>query len=499
MLTKNASEPRALGAKVTSQVMTTSALQGGALVIDLMFTAILSRLLSPADYGTVAAAMLFLALCDLFREIGIGTTIIQMPKLSLIDQRTGFTLVLLTAFAMFAASQLLAPFFADFMGMPQLSVVVRVLSIIIVIQAFSSIAQGLLLRELKVRYVMGSEIAAKFLAYATLGIGMAWAGYGYWALVAASLLEALLRSILFTAFARPSLMPHLDRESARRLLGTGSGFAASRIINFIALRADVTVVGRYMDAASLGLYSRAYKLMNMPTDLYSKVADRVVFPAMAKVQGEPARLKAAYLRGMSLTSLFGLPLTVVVFALAPEIIEVLLGHKWMGVVPVFSVLAIGTYFRLSARVSGSLLRATASIRDLVLGQVVYATLTVGGSLYAVQYGLPAVGAAIGLAIFGWFALITFQACRAASVSPGELLRSHKHGLLLAILTGVATFAVVLAGRHVGMAPILILAAAGCVLAVIGILMLVKKPSFLLGQDGMQFALHAQGALLKLRR
>ena len=95
---------------------------------------------------------------------------------------------------------------------------------------------------------MTVELVSKFLVYATVGIGMAWAGFGYWALVGAMLCDAAVRSFLLVVVAKPPFKPQLNLAAARRLLTVGGGFTLSRIVNFIALRADVVVIGRYLDA-----------------------------------------------------------------------------------------------------------------------------------------------------------------------------------------------------------------------------------------------------------
>ena len=477
----------ALGRRITSEVMVTSSLHAVALASDLLFTAILARLLLPADYGVVAAAMVFIAFCNLLREVGIGATIIQLPTLTADDQRTGTTLVMIVSALIFAMAQLLAPAFAAFMDLLAAEPVLRALSLIIVIQGFASVSEGLLLRALKVRKVMTVELISKFLAYATVGIGMAATGFGYWALVGAMLCDAVLRSIVLVALARPSLKPQLNFTAARRLLTVGGGFTLSRVINFIALRADVVVIGRYLDSASLGLYSRAYKLMSLPTDLYNKVADRVVFPAYASVQGEPERLCSAYLQGVSLTALLGVPMAPILYLLAPEIVDVLLGPGWIGAVPIFSVLGLSIYFRLGARVSGALLRATGSVGQLVFNQTFYAVLTIGGSLVAVRFGIVAVGAAIALAVGLWFCLITVQACRRVNVPIRTFLAAHVRGLILAVGTTALVCSVILPLRSLGFSSIIILLAVGLVLSIIGFVLVRWRPRRLLGKEGTELA------------
>lgn len=490
------SNNRKLGSVVKRGAVVSSGIQVFSIVADLIVMAVLARLLDPFDYGVFAAGMLFIAICDLLREIGIGVTIIQMPKLSVTDQRTAFTLVLIVAMLAFGASQLGAGLFADFMGIDELEDVVKVLAFGVLFQAFGNISQGLLLRDMRVVHITMIEFVTRLSSSLLVGIGMALAGFGYWALVAASLADMLLRSIALVVLAKPPLKPQLERDSMRRLLGRGSGFALSRIIAFVSQKADATIIGRYQDAASLGIYSRAIKLMNLPTTLYGKVADRVVFPAMAKVQDEPARLKSAYLRGTEVTAVIGIPLTVCLYLLAPEIIGVLMGDKWLGVIPVFAILAFGMYFRLSGRVSGSVLRATAAIRSLVITQAINAVIIIIGTLWVVDQGTVAVAWVVTGSTVIWYVQITIHACHLVNASARDFWRSQYHGLILALVCGVPLAGVAALLRTYDFNAMVILLLTGFLLGSMGLLLIATSPRWCLGHEASTMATAIRTQLLK---
>lgn len=475
---------RNLSSKLIQQIRGNSALQVAAIAMDLLLVAVLARLIPPADYGVFAASLLFLAFCELIRDAGFGATIIQLPSLSDQDQRTGLTLVMLIALGIMILVQFGAPYYASFMRKPEVSDLLRVLSLGILLNSLSSISQALLLRELRANAVMKIEISSKFFGSMVVGASLAWMGYGYWALAAAFLTESTVRCFSMLTTARPLLRPLINRESFGRMTRLGSGFAVSRLINFLALRGDDTIVGRYMDAASLGIYTRAYKLMSMPADLYMKIADRIVFPALARVQDEPDRLKRAYLRGTELTALIGLPLTTILFMLSPEIVNVLLGFQWSGVIPVFTVLATATYFRLSGRASGALLRAKALIRPMIVIQLIYAGLVICGSLFAIQYGLVAVALATSIAVTIWFALTTICACWVADIGLREFLPIHRHGFLLSLTFGLPLSAVLYGVRIIGMPDLITLIVSGICLGSISMALTIFKPKALLGSEGV---------------
>ncbi len=458
--------------------------------------AVLARLLVPYDYGVFAAALLYIAICSLLREIGVSATIVQLPKLSVIDQRTGLTLALLMALFVFTISQLGAAYFAEFMNIPELESVIRVLSFMLLIQAFSMVSQGLLLRNLQVVYVSAAEVSARLAASVLVGITLALMGFGYWALVIANMVETSLFTIALLLKAKPSLKPSLNRTSLRLLLGRGSGFAYSRIMGFISLRSSYLIVGRFSDAVSLGIYSRASKLMTMPQTIYNKVADRVVFPAMARVQGEPERLRSAYLKGLEITALFGIPLATILYLLAADIIFVLLGDQWGAVIPIFAILSLATYFKIAVGVSATLIRATAAMRQLVIAQTFNVILVVSSLLYAVQFGLQAVAWAIVFATICFSSLMTFNACRIVKIGFGALLLTQRYGITLAVGCALLITLVSYPVRMIDANPWWVLIANGVGFGVAGLVLVVLRPRSILGPEGTDMASQIYGLIQK---
>ncbi|RYF04510.1 MAG: lipopolysaccharide biosynthesis protein, partial [Oxalobacteraceae bacterium] len=299
-----------------------SAIQLGQRVIELGFTAVLARLLNPTDFGVVAAAMIVVQLAQLMVELGIGATLVQIPDLTERDVRAGVTIVGFNAIVYAVATVILAPIAASMFSLDALAAVLRVLGLMFLIQAIGVVPEALLIRRLEARRVVVARFGAKLIGTGVVGVGLALLGYGYWALIAATLVESAVAATWLWLLVRPSMRLLLDRQALMRLLRRGSGFSTSRLLNFAALRGDNALVGHYLNATALGLYARAYNLMNIPADLYGTIAERLIFPALASVQNDPQRLRRAYLQGLELTALFGLPISVMLYILAPEIISI---------------------------------------------------------------------------------------------------------------------------------------------------------------------------------
>lgn len=471
-----------------------SAIQLGQRVVELCFTAALARLLDPADFGVVAAAMIVIQLAQLLVELGVGATLVQLPDLSERDVRAGVTVVGLNAVVYAVATVLLAPVAATLLDMGALTEVLRILGLMFLIQAIGVVPEALLVRRLEARRVVIARFAAKLAGTGIVGVGLAMAGFGYWALVAATLVETAIAALWLWVIVRPPMRPLFDRAVMARLLKRGSGFSASRLLNFAALRGDNALVGHYLEAATLGLYARAYNLMNMPADLYGTIAERLVFPALASVQGEPERLRRAYLQGLELTALFGLPVSALLYILAPEVIGVILGPKWHDVILPFSILAVATFFRLGMKISGSVQRASGATRQMIWTQALYAVLVIGGCLVAMPGGITRVALAVSMSVIVAYIAITLACCRRVGVTMVALLRVHRAGLLLALTVIAICVPVVRIARVSDLPAVLVLLVVGLALLPWITVLVVTAPSPLLGTIGRQLAITIRGAV-----
>lgn len=450
--------------------------------IEIGFIAVLARLLLPADFGIIAGAMIFVQLAALLVEIGIGATLIQLPTLTALDKRVAGTLTMLNALFYCGLTYLCAPLIGALLQLDGVVPVIRVLGLLFPIQAIGIVSEALLVRDLRVKEVMLAQVAARLLGTGVIGIALAFMGYGYWALVAATLAETGIKAAILYTVVRQPLRPSLARENMLRLVKKSSGFSASRLINFAALKADSAIIARTMDAAALGLYSRAYNLMNVPADLYGRIAERVIFPAMAQVQTEPERLRRAFVRGLELTAVIGMPMAVALAVLAPEIILVILGPQWVAVIEPFAWLSAATYLRLGAKISGSLQRAKGAIGPMIRSQIVYAGAVIGGCLIAYPYGIVAVAQAVVVAVAAFYVVTSVNAARLAGIGIGGFATAHGPGALTALLYAAVLVPAVMLLRGAGLSPLLVLAGAGAISGIGGLVIALLRPRALIGAE-----------------
>jgi PST family polysaccharide transporter len=283
--------------------------------------------------------------------------------------------------------------------------------------------------------------------------------------------------------------PHPKRllfnwQALKEMSYLGAGFSAAQIFNYVALKGDNAIVGRWLGAGALGLYTRAYGLMSMSVTIFGSAFDRVLFASLAKLQQESERLALAFRRSVAVIALIVLPMSALMFVLAPELIQVLLGPKWAGVIVPFQILAIGMLFRTGYKVTASVARATGAVYRSAWRQAVYALLVIAGSLVGQRWGVPGVSVGVLVALFSFFLLMAQLSVRLTSISWRSYLAAHVPAILLTVASGVEIWGVATIARRMGAAPPVVLVITIMICAASFLLLLLINPKLVMGEDGL---------------
>ena len=171
----------------------------------------------------------------------------------------------------------------------------RLLSVGFVFRGIAVVADALLRRHLDFRRQVLIESASYVIGYGVVAVALASVQYGVWSLVWGGLVQIAIASIARLATVRHTIVPQLAWRRLADLLGFGFGTAASACVNYLALNGDYFVVGQLMGTFNLGLYTRAYGLMNLPQAHAAGLMSGVMFPAFAEAQGNRSRVRAGFL------------------------------------------------------------------------------------------------------------------------------------------------------------------------------------------------------------
>jgi PST family polysaccharide transporter len=468
--------------RVIGGVFWMSAGNGARALLKLGVLAALARLLTPTQFGVVAGAGVAVWLSLAFSSLGVGPALIQRRELRPAHIETAAAASILFGVATALVVAALAPAVEAFLRVPGLAPILRGLSIVFPIAGLASVAECLLQRELRFGAIARAELVSYAIGYGLVGIGLGVAGAGAWALVGAEITKAIVKTVVMLRDVPPARRLRFHPGVLRELLHFGSGYTASALTTYAVAQGDNVVVARFLGAAPLGIYGRAYELMLLPAQAIGMLLDKVLFPALARVQEDPARLRLAYRRGTALVALIVLPLSAASIVLAPEVIAVLLGPAWAAAVEPFQILALGMYFRVGYMIGHSVANATGAVRAVAWRNTIFAALVVLGALAGARWGLVGVSVAVLVAMAVNFAMIFQLGERITGLALSSFAGLHVPAAAISVIVGLEAWAVSIAARGFD-APALVTLVAAALVVAPTLLLVVRLLPAVLGEDG----------------
>jgi O-antigen/teichoic acid export membrane protein len=373
------------------KVATVAVVQVTRIVVGV----ILARLLVPRDFGLASMALLFVGVASVFTDLSFGQALIARREISERDRSTAFWTTLAAGVLCAGGGVAAAPLVADFFSTPAVAHLFAVTSTLFLITAFSSTQIALLTRELRFRSLQLREMAGTVLG-GVVGVVLAFAGGGAWAIVVQALTAEAVSLVLVWRFSswRPSVT--WSAESFRRLGGFAGKTSGARVLGYVNLNADNFLIARFLGAAPLGVYSVAYNVMFAPLARLAAPIQQVLFPAFALIAADPPRAGGAWLRGSRIIAAITVPAFVGLAVVAPDFVPVVLGHRWHKAIPVLQLLCIAGLSQSLQTLNHSMLQALDRAGALLAFMIFSATLTVSAFAIGLHWGV--VGVAAGFAV-----------------------------------------------------------------------------------------------------
>lgn len=444
-------------------------------VISFVVSIVLARILMPSDYGVIAMVNVFITVADVFVTSGLNTALVQKKEITPLDLSTIFFCSLTVALALYATLFFAAPAIASFYSEPQLTLVLRVLALELPFQSLNSIQSAYAQREMIFRVFFWSSLFGT-LAGGAVGIAMAYAGFGVWALVANTLGNILLDTLvmLFTIHWRPSAEFSLD--AARPLVCYGWKILVTDLVGTIFNQINSFIIGRKYTAADLAYYDRG---TNIPTLINNTIQGSIIgvlFPAMSQVQDDRDQFLRLVRRSIRLLSYLMFPLLTGMFVCAPQVIVVLLTEKWLMAVPYFRVACIGGMFGVPEIVAGRQVLRASGRSDLTLRTELIVK-PISLAVIIASMNISVLAMALALVISGIVQLVV-ELCFANPIS-GYRMREELVDILpalaLSTVMGVCVYAVTLIGLDA--LPCLLLQVLAGVAAYVVLSKLTRNESF----------------------
>jgi PST family polysaccharide transporter len=307
--------------------------------IQPVVTLILARLLTPADFGVVAVAMIAIGLAQIFQDFGLGKTLIQreteIDKSANIIFWTNITLSVCIYLILF----IIAPLFSKFFHEPKVIDILRVLCLLIILLSLISVQQALFQRQFQFKQLFFIRLFSSIVP-GLVSIPLALWGYGVWALVFGTLAGAIAQVFLFwkTSPWRPQLS--YDFQLAKRLYGFGVWVTAEAFLGWLMVWGDSVILGHFLGVKELGVYRVGVTFLALIFGFFLNPILPVVYSSFSRFQSMPSQLRDYFLKVTQLIATVAFPVGTGIVLLAYPLSSILFGEKWEGIEIVFMVLGI---------------------------------------------------------------------------------------------------------------------------------------------------------------
>lgn len=373
---------------------------------QFIVTAILARLLLPSEFGLVGMAAIITGLILSVRELGLSAAIVQRKELDHLHLSSSFWANVGAGLILFGVCSAIAPYAARFFKREIVAPILIVSSFGFVISSLGIVHRAALLRNLEFKAVALAEIGTS-VGYGVTSVLMAVLGFGVWSLVYGTLFGSLVGVILWwTGFKwRPAF--RFSRQKFFELFRFGANVMGSGLVGYFGQNVDYLVIGRRLGASPLGIYTLAFKLISFPLTRISYMITGVTFPAFSRMQDDDRRLRHAYTKTVRYISLMTFPILAGMMVLAPQLVRVVYGPKWIGAIIPLRIMCVVGMLKAVGTTVGSVLMAKGrpdiEFKYLLLLLVGMVTAVIIGSFHGV------VGVAIAVTLLTVIAFPVIQA------------------------------------------------------------------------------------------
>lgn len=401
-------------------------------VLQFIVLIVFARLLEPKAFGVIGAALVVISFLKILSTIGLGPALVQKKDIKEEHVYTSFTFALFLGLCLSSIVFITSPYIAVFFHMEELSVVLKLMSVVFILDGLSRISESLIQRRLMFNILVRIQVIS-YLSYGIIGTILAFMGLGVWALIAAFLSQMLIKTLLSFYLQPYKVKFKFDISSFKELFYFSGGYSLSQISTQFSKEGDNFIVGRFLGADALGLYSRAYQLMVTPVNLLGKVLDKVLFPALSKVQNNQKKVAYVFEESVRITTTLMFPGTIFIAFNSKNIVMLLFGEQWLDLTAPFQILALTLFFRSSYKISSTIAKAKGVVYYRAFVNWIYAGMVLLFAYIGQFYGLKGVAIGVSAAIFLNYVFMTLLGINLTRIKLGRLLKAHLGGTILAFM------------------------------------------------------------------
>lgn len=307
--------------------------------LQFVIQLILLRLLLPEHFGIIGMILIVLAISNSIIDSGFSQALIRDQQTSQADYSTVFYFNLCIAVTIYGLLFIASPFISTFYREPQLVLILRTLSLVLIANALGLVQRVMLVKNVNFK-VLAQINAIAFTTSGVITIVLALNGFGVWSLVFNTLAMQIIQTLLLWLFNRWLPSPVFNIESFKKYLKFGYKLLLSGLLNTFYNNLFFVLIGRMHTTAQLGFYTNAVKLSDTASELLSTTVQRVSYPVLSKIQDDEALLKSGFRKIVKLAAFINFPVMVGLAVIANPLFNLVLGEKWLPSVPYFQLLCL---------------------------------------------------------------------------------------------------------------------------------------------------------------
>lgn len=322
-------------------------------LIQIIVQAILSRLLSPKEYGVIAIMQVFIVLFAMLVEAGMGPAIIQNKMLTRKDNMNLFNFSAIFSIILTIIFGFLGLLFSKIYMNPSYTYLTWIQSISILFIGLNIVPTALLNKRKQFKEVNFSAVVGGLLS-GVVGVTMAFLGFGIYSLISSAITTAFVSFFLNRYFADVCFTKKWDKSSLAAIWTVSRNQFGTNIINYFSNNSDNILVGKFIGDTALANYNKSYQLLTLPTTLLLNIVNPVLQPILSDYQDDVATIRKTYYDIVHLLALFGIPTSIFLSMSAKQIIFFFFGSQWEGAVIPFSYLAIIVWCQMTTYSNGAI-------------------------------------------------------------------------------------------------------------------------------------------------
>lgn len=307
--------------------------------ISLIISVILTRLLTPDDYGLIALTTVFTNLSEILIDAGFSTALVQKKEVNAEDYACVFVISSVVSIILYIVLFFSSPIISSFYDEPELTNVLRVMSLVLFIQAFSSTRNAYVNRNMQFKLLMKCNTIAAILS-GGVGIAFAYCGFGVWSLVFQRLLQqGILTAMLFMNI-RWKLKFRFNMDKLKEMFRFSSGVIGASLVNYFENIVNSLIIGKHYSVAELGYYDKGNILPEQISMNTFGAMTNVLLPTVSSYQNDIKRLKFVIRKVVSYTAYVMFPIMLGMIMISKDLVIVLFTEKWLPSVSLMKCICI---------------------------------------------------------------------------------------------------------------------------------------------------------------